>query len=105
MVSNGVHQHQEESATSVHQVVVGVNKAAYNRLDYCRQARASHNWRESRGSGGPGRKTGRSKENGQQVGRKGKQEVLTSSKILASPFDKWMNLSSLVIWENGGGGG
>ena len=48
---------------------------------------------------------GRSKENGQQVGRKGKQETLTSSKILASPFDKWMNLSSLVIWENGGGGG
>ena len=102
MVSNGVHQHQEESATSVHQVVVGVNKAAYNRLDYCRQARLSHKWREFRGSRGL---AGRSKENGQQVGRKGKQETLTSSKILASPFDKWMNLSSLVIWDNGGGGG
>ena len=66
-------------------MVVGVNKAAYNRLDYCRQARVSRKWTEFKGSE-PAGKTDRPKENGQQVGRKREQEALTSSKILASPL-------------------
>ena len=82
-VSTNIKKRPPQVSTSVHQVVGGVNKAAYNRLDYCRQARVSHKWREFRGSVVL---TGRSKENGQQVGRKGKQEALTSSKILASPL-------------------
>ena len=69
-------------------MVGGVNKAAYNRLDYCRQARLSLKWTKFNRRI---RRTGLAKlivlqENGQQVGRKGEQEGLTSSKILASPF-------------------
>ena len=69
-------------------MVGGVNKATYNRLDYCRQARVSPKWTEFNRRI---RRTGPAKlivlqENGQQVGRKGEQGVLTSSKILPSPF-------------------